>query len=150
MVERFLSQTSEYALRATACLALLSPSAPMRARDLAEHSGIPGHYLAKILGRLVRAGVLESRKGRGGGFSLSRPPGKITFEQVLSAVDTFPLSNHCAFGWGACNAARPCPLHDSWTEMNDEFSDWAATTTFADLRELPRGRRRRMPRSAAR
>jgi Rrf2 family protein len=135
-MEGFLSQTSEYALRATAWLASLSSEEPVPAHDLARHSGVPGHYLSKILRRLVLAGILESQKGKAGGFTLARPPHAITFKDVLRAVDAFPLSERCAFGWGACDSASPCPLHGPWTAISQEFHDWAARTTFGELGAL--------------
>ena len=101
-----------------------------------ETTAARSQTLAKILRRLVLAGILESRKGKAGGFTLARSADAISFEDVLAAVDALPIANHCAFGWGACNATRPCPLHDMWTAMTEEFRDWAATTTFADLGEL--------------
>ncbi len=143
-MDSLLSQTAEYALRAMAGLVLLSSEEPVRASDLAKRCGVPGHYLAKILRRLVLAGILESSKGKGGGFALVLPADAISFKDVLTAIDAFPTKKRCAFGWGACNATRPCPLHDKWTAMSEEFRDWAATTTFAELGELTHsGRRRR-------
>ncbi len=143
-MDSLLSQTAVYALRAMAWLALHSSEEPVRACDLAERCGVPGHYLAKILRRLVLAGILESSKGKGGGFVLVLPADAISFKDVLTAVDAFPTEKRCAFGWGTCNAACPCPLHDKWTAMSEEFRDWAATTTFAELNELTHsGRRRR-------
>ena len=143
-MDSLLSQTAVYALRAMSWLTLLSSEEPVRACDLAERCGVPGHYLSKILHRLVLAGILESSKGKGGGFALVLPADAISFRDVLTAVDAFPTEKRCAFGWGACNAARPCPLHDKWTAMSEEFRDWADTTTFAGLGELTHiGRRRR-------
>ncbi len=139
-MDSLLSQTAAYALRAMSWLALLPSEEPVRAGDLAEHCGVSSHYLAKILRRLVLAGILESSKGKGGGFTLVLSAGAISFKDVLTAIDAFPTKERCAFGWGACNAARPCPLHDKWTALSDEFRDWAATTTFAELGELPHGR----------
>ena len=135
-MESLLSQTSEYALRATAWLASLSSEAPVPAHDLAKHSGVPSHYLSKILRRLVLAGILDSQKGKAGGFTLARPPHAITFKDVLLAVDAFPVAERCAFGWGACDATSPCPLHGPWTAIGDEFREWADTTTFAELGAL--------------
>jgi Rrf2 family protein len=132
----FLSQTAEYALRATAWLAAESPRGPVRARDLSEGTQIPAHYLSKILRRLVLAGVLESQKGQGGGFSLALRPEQITFRAVLAAVDAYPDQDGCAFGWGTCDSTHPCPLHPSWSRMNEEFQDWASTTTFADVGKM--------------
>jgi Rrf2 family protein len=128
-----LSQTAEYALRAAAWLAAHPDETPIRSRDLSEQTGIPGPYLAKILRRLVVAGVLESRKGVGGGFELARAPSEIPFVQVLAAVDAYTGEGRCVFGWGQCDASHPCPLHPAWVRMSDAFRSWASTTTLADV-----------------
>lgn len=131
------SQTGEYALRAMAWLAIVSPEAPVTALDLSRGTGIPAHYLSKVLRRLVRAGLLASRKGMGGGFVLARPPETIRFIDILGAVDVLPPANRCAFGWGACDSSAPCPLHDSWGRIYELFSDWASATTLAQVRASP-------------
>lgn len=131
----FLSQTAEYALRAMAWIALHSPRGPILARDLSAGTGIPAEYLSKILRRLVLAGILESRKGRGGGFTLSRPPGQIEFREVLVAMDAYPKDGRCVFGWGECDGSVPCPLHDAWSVLGDRFRAWASRTTFASVRD---------------
>jgi Rrf2 family iron-sulfur cluster assembly transcriptional regulator len=130
----FLSQTAEYALRAMAWIAAHPTGGPVLARELSQGTGIPAQYLAKILRRLVLAGILVSRKGRGGGFTLSRPAERIRFRDVLAAVDAYPLEDRCAFGWGACDPAHPCPLHDSWGGMSGRFRAWATRTTFKGMK----------------
>jgi Rrf2 family protein len=145
-VEAFLSQTAEYAIRATAWFASHSPDLPVRAQDLSKGTDIPAHYLAKILRRLVVAGILDSQKGQGGGFSLARRPRQISFRDVLSAVDAYPKADQCAFGWGACDASHPCPLHGAWSRMSRDFHRWASNTTFAEVqggKGTRRGRARR-------
>ena len=131
----FLTQTAEYALRAMAWIATQSPRDPVLARDLSAGTQIPVQYLSKILRRLVLAGILESRKGRGGGFMLARAPDRIFFKDVLVAINVYPREDRCAFGWGACDPAHPCPLHGSWSKMSEEFQEWASTTTFANAHE---------------
>ena len=128
-----LSQTAEYALRAMAWLASAPKGKPVRAVDLSRSTGIPSHYLSKVLRRLVLADLLESQKGQGGGFSLSRPPREIAFSDILSAVDAFPAEGRCAFGWGQCDATDPCPLHNSWSHLNDRIRDWASGTSLAEI-----------------
>ena len=128
-----LSQTAEYALRAMAWLALQSPETPVRAQDMASGTGIPLHYLSKILRRLVVADLLESQKGQGGGFALARPPQDISFEDILMAVDVYPHQRRCAFGLGNCKDLNPCPLHVSWNALSNAVHDWACATTLADI-----------------
>ena len=132
-----LSQTAEYALRVMAWLAFERPDAPARATDLSESTGIPPHYLSKILRRLVLAELLESQKGQGGGFSLARAPEEIRFEEILVAVDAYPKQGRCAFGWGACKEVEPCPLHLSWSRLSDAVHQWASTTTLATVSSTP-------------
>lgn len=132
------SQTAEYALRVVAWIAGRPEGQPILARDLSAATLIPEQYLLKILRRLVLAGLLESRKGRGGGFVLSKPPERICFGDVLQAVDAYPQRDRCAFGWGACDPSRPCPLHASWGPMSETFRQWASTSTFAGFSRQPR------------
>jgi Rrf2 family protein len=128
-----LPQTAEYALRAMAWMASVPDDAPMRARDLSRATQIPPPYLAKILRRLVLAGLLTSRKGQGGGFTLARAPEDIRFIDVLAAVDVIPEEGRCAFGWGECREAEPCPLHHVWVRIREEFRSWATNTTLAEI-----------------
>lgn len=140
-----LSQTAEYGLRAMVWIAAQPPGEPLLARDVSAGTGIPVEYLSKILRRLVLAGVLESRKGRGGGFTLSRPAETISFRNVLEAVDAYPVEDRCAFGWGVCSRSRPCPLHSSWEAISDAFQKWAAESHLGDSggRSSPRATKRR-------
>lgn len=128
-----LSQTAEYALRAMAWLATAPEGEPVRAVDLSNATGIPAHYLSKVLRRLVLAGLLDSQKGQGGGFSLSRAPREIAFIDILSAVDAYPTQGRCAFGWGECDATDPCPLHNSWSHLGDRIRAWASDTNLEEI-----------------
>ncbi len=117
-----------------------SPDASVCAKDLSRGSGVPSHYLSKVLRRLVLADLLVSRKGLGGGFALARNPSEIPFSDILKAVDAYPDLNRCAFGWGACNSEHPCPLHDSLVGVADDFREWADSTNLQDtVGKLPVG-----------
>lgn len=129
----FLPKTAEYALRAMAHLAGLPQGTEARGAELAEAADIPMAYLSKVLRKLVRAGLLTSRKGHHGGFALARPRARIRFLDVLHAADYEPDSDNCAFGWDRCNPAHPCPLHPAWARQKEQFLGWAATTTLADV-----------------
>lgn len=128
-----LPQTAEYALRAMALLAALPRGDAMRAADLAAAADIPSAYLSKIMRRLVLEGLVLSQKGHRGGFRLGKEPKDIRFSDVLRAVAFEVKADDCAFGWGNCNAAAPCPLHPAWTRMKGAFVEWSARTTLADV-----------------
>jgi Rrf2 family protein len=128
-----LSQTTEYALRALAHISLLPKGESITAVELAETTKVPVYYLSKVLRRLVEAGLLVSQKGHYGGFYLARPARSIRFADILNAVQQQPSSNRCAFGWGACDAGHPCPLHPAWSRLNALFTQWTESTTLADV-----------------
>lgn len=128
-----LNQTVEYALRAMACLAGADPDELTTAEDLAEQAAIPSHYVSKVMRQLVVAGLVRGKRGRGGGFRLARAPGDIAFVDVIKAVGGWPDPDHCAFGHTRCNPQAPCPLHPTWTHLNDMLEAWARTTTLADV-----------------
>ena len=125
------SQTAIYALRAMAVLKDLHPGERLPAKDLAERTRVPAHYMSKIMRRLVVAGLVEGRKGWGGGFRLSRSPSRITFAQVLAAVGSAVEGGVCAFGWERCDGENPCPLHGAWSRLQDCVRDWAERRTLA-------------------
>jgi len=132
----YLTQTAEYVLRAMAQLAFVEENGVMSVADLAEATTIPRAYLSKIMRRMVVANLVTARKGHGGGFSLAKPAQEIRFADVLTAAGFQPMDSHCAFGWGKCNAARPCALHFAYTELTQRCGGWASDFTLADVRKF--------------
>lgn len=132
-----LPQTAEYALRAMVCLSRAEPDELVPRETLVEQAHLPAAYASKVLRKLVLSGLVEGRKGWHGGFRLARPAAEVRFLDVLLAVDCDPSPDHCAFGYGPCNAKNPCPLHDSWLDLRGRFRDWATQTTLADAGTCP-------------
>jgi Rrf2 family iron-sulfur cluster assembly transcriptional regulator len=135
-----MPQTVEYAFRAMACLALSSPQA-RTVEDMAGYIEVPRPYLSRVMRRLVVAGLVSSQRGVHGGYRLKRSPEEIFYVDILVAMDFRPESNHCAFGLPRCDASKPCPLHNSWMELQSGFRDWAVTHTLASLMADDRSRR---------
>lgn len=128
-----LSQTAEYALRAMTILAKQTERNPVSAAELAAATGVPRHYLSKILRRLVTASLLVAQRGHRGGFSLARPAKQIRFSEILDAVGHTPNSTRCAFGWGQCSGLRPCPLHPAYSRLNRAVLRWLEETSLAEV-----------------
>lgn len=128
-----LSQTSEYAIRATAYIALHQHDGPVRAKDMSAAISIPPHYLSKVLRKLVEKKILTATKGHNGGFLLARPAKKIKLVHILEAVEISIPPKHCIFGWRMCSSKEPCVLHHRWSSVNEAFQKWARTTTLADI-----------------
>ena len=104
-----ISQTGEYALRAVVCLADADHAA-MTAQQIAAVGKVPPGYMAKVLMALSRAGILHSRRGLKGGFTLARPASELTVLEVLEAVDPVQRIRTCPLGIED-HAGKLCALH---------------------------------------
>jgi Rrf2 family cysteine metabolism transcriptional repressor len=83
-----ISLKLEYACRALAQLAKHHDGRTLtRLEDLAQREAVSGNFLVQIVGDLRRAGLIESSRGRSGGYLLGRGPGTITLRHVVEAVD---------------------------------------------------------------
>lgn len=131
-----LSQTSQYALRSVLHLAGLPRGERAAAVDLARTIGIPGNYLSKTMHQLARAGVVESTRGKGGGFVLARPARRITLAEVVAPFQDVG-ERACLLGRPTCSDARPCSAHAHWKRVAEQVAAFFSRTTVADLLELP-------------
>lgn len=82
-----LERASAYGLLAVMHLALRSQPGPEQVQQIASATGVPVEYLRKLLGRLSRARVIRSIRGRNGGFCLALPVGKISLLQIIEAIE---------------------------------------------------------------
>jgi Rrf2 family protein len=82
-----ISQKAKYALRALVCLVKAGPEHSLMIAEISASEAIPKKFLEQILLELKRAGIVDSRRGRHGGYLLLRPPEKITFGEVLRLID---------------------------------------------------------------
>lgn len=119
---RFLSQKTKYALRALQYLARESGRGPVLIATLARDEEIPRKFLEAILLDLKKHGILESKKGKGGGYFLLRPPRSISLGEVIRLFDG-PL------------APLPC-VSDTAFRRCDECPDETLCATRAVMREV--------------
>jgi Rrf2 family protein len=83
-----ISQKLEYACRAMTQLAKYHDGRTLtRLEDLAQREAVSGNFLVQILNDLRRAGLIESRRGKAGGYLLAKRADQITLRQVVEAVD---------------------------------------------------------------
>ena len=123
------SKPCEYAIRALTRLANSPGDSAVGAREIARAEGIPLPVLGKILQELVRKGLLDSRRGPGGGFRLARRPELILLRDIVAAIDGLDHFMNCVLGLAQCSEEAPCPLHNSWKELRTRiFEDMDATT----------------------
>lgn len=124
------SEAASIALHAMTVIAA-TPDRHVPIRDIAEAMPISEHYLAKVLQRLAKAGLVESVRGPGGGFLLRGEPRRTTLLAVYEAIEgrleiascTFPVAQGC----------KTCILDDVLRDANRIVHDRLARTTLADL-----------------
>jgi Rrf2 family protein len=126
-----LSQTVEYALRATVQLASILPSSSTTA-DLATVTRIPPAYLAKILQELVKAGIVVSRRGVNGGVTLARAADELTILDIVNATDPIPRIKVCPLDLKT-HGATLCPLHRRLDGALAQVEEAFGTTTLAEV-----------------
>ena len=104
-----ISQTVEYALRAVVHLAGEAPAA--RTTDqVALATCVPRAYLSKVLQSLRRAGLVHSRRGIGGGMTLTKSAADLTILEVVNAVEPIQRIRTCPLDLAA-HGVHLCPLH---------------------------------------
>lgn len=82
-----LSQKARYAMHALLVLAEHGNREPMMIADIAARAHVPHKFLEQILLELKKRGVVRSQRGRAGGYLLGRPPGEITFAEIIRVTD---------------------------------------------------------------
>ncbi len=139
------SSATEYAIRGLIFLARRPDGEFVSLKDIARQEDLPLCFLSTIFQRLVRQGILRSRKGLRGGFTLRVDPGAIRLLDVVDALDRSPCYSQCAMGYAECSEEHPCPMHDSWKSLRMVIQDSLRRKTIADLARQrsprrPRGR----------
>jgi Rrf2 family protein len=137
-----ISVTAQYALRALVYIAAQPAGRPVLARQIAAHTGVPAHYLSRILRDAVRVGLLESARGVGGGFRLTRPSRRIKLLDVLAPFDDVFDRSRCPFGQPRCNDERPCGFHAYWKPIATAYHRMLENVTLADVGTQGLGGRR--------
>ncbi len=132
-----ISQTAEYALRAVAYLAR-SPKDPHVTREIARVTKVPSGYLAKVMQTLVRAGIVRSRRGQGGGFTLVRSPSAISILDVVNAVEPLQRIHSCPLGLEEHRDSL-CPLHQRLDQTVLDIERVLAESCIADMMVGPKG-----------
>jgi len=106
---KLLNRDVDYSVRALLHIAARAPGVvPVSGMETAV--GVSRPFLRKILQELNKAGILRSRKGRGGGFVLAKKPGRISLTELLDLFQGPVALNDCVFNNRLCKNHKTCPL----------------------------------------
>jgi len=134
-----ISRTSEYALKALIELAINHDkgNTVTLISDVAKRKGIPPKYLEQILLSLRNAGILVSKRGVGGGYSLSRSPENISLGEIIRAVEGSLSPVNCvSIGSHVnCPEESSCGLYSVMLEVRNAVSSILDNTSLKDVAE---------------
>jgi Rrf2 family iron-sulfur cluster assembly transcriptional regulator len=106
-----LTHRGSYAIRAVVALARAEDQEVVPARRIARTMDIPVRFLPQVLGDLSRAGIVEARLGRAGGYRLSRAPSEISLLDVIEAAEGDARRRTCVLTGKPCGV-DPCDVHE--------------------------------------
>jgi len=133
-----LSTKGEYASRAVLEIALHYGESPLHIRDISKAQDIPERFLEQILLQIKRAGYLRSRKGPNGGYTLAKPPEKISVAEVIRVMDgpLAPIDCVSVTAYEVCPREKSCGLRQVWKKTRDAIAEILESTSFADVAEM--------------
>jgi len=137
---RQLSKRTQYALRAMYALARGYGKGPVLISTLAEVEVIPKKFLEQILLALKSSGLVESKKGKGGGYTLVRSPDKITVADVIRLMEgplaPLPCASETRFRkCDECVDIETCGTRIVMREVRDAIAEILDSTTLAAVIE---------------
>lgn len=136
-----VSTRGDYACRALLSLALHESAGPTSVRDIAERTALPQPYLEQILLALKGAGLVKSKRGVGGGYTLARPASEIRLAEIISAVDgPITLGDFGApHQDGACDHDGQCVLLAIWDIAGQHMREHLGAYTLATIAAAANG-----------
>lgn len=117
-----LTRAADYGVRAMIHLANSSPGMRSSLTELADAAEVSPAFLSKVLQRLVKSGLVASRRGKHGGFELREHARAVSLMEILAALDGVPALNQCLAEDG-CQRSSWCAAHTVWLEAQERMRD---------------------------
>lgn len=127
------SKSCYYAIRSLIYMAARDSGDYVQIREISANLNISFHFLTKSLRKLSHAGYLITSRGAAGGVKFAVDPAKLSLMDIVIAVDGPGLFENCILGLPGCGIKDPCPLHDRWTSVADDFKRMLNRTKIREL-----------------
>lgn len=127
----------DYGLRAAIYLSTQEPERSCSIAEIAKHQSIPRKFLEKIIQDLSQRGLVKSKRGPDGGYSLARAPREISFWDIVEALAGPIAVNVCMDSHLSCDHLPRCTMIGVWSEVQRKVAEVLTHTTLADLMESP-------------
>jgi Rrf2 family protein len=132
-----LTTTSKYGLRVLVALVGTEGGGYVPGDDLAERTGVPRGYLAKVLQTLGTAGLVEAVRGRGGGYRLTRSADAVRLVDAVEAFEGVRTHPACLLGvHEVCSDDHPCSAHEAFREVRALYIEFLETTSIAQAASM--------------
>jgi Rrf2 family transcriptional regulator, iron-sulfur cluster assembly transcription factor len=129
-----LTTKGRYAVTAMLDLALHYKDGPTTLADISQRQGISLSYLEQLFAKLRKQGLVDSTRGPGGGYRLSRSPHEIPVANVITAVDEKVETTRCG-GLSNCQDDRQCLTHELWSELSGQIHQFLSGISLGALVE---------------
>ncbi len=127
----------DYGLRAIIYLSTQDPEKCCSIAEIARQQNVPKKFLEKIIQDLMRRGLIRSKRGSCGGYTLARMPDQISFYDVIEALEGPIAVNICMSEELSCDQLPRCAMVGVWSEIQQKVTEVFTRTTLADLRRTP-------------
>ena len=128
-----LTRQTEYAIRTLIELANAPEGVMLHSGSIAEKLNLPDMFLKKTVQFLVQAGLVETRRGMGGGMRLAVPPNTVTLADILAAIEGKLSINPCLRGVYHCEDQSECPVRKVLQRTQGAILAELSKETLADL-----------------
>jgi len=132
-----LSKTTEYAIRALVYIAVSNQQGKRPGfKEISVEIDSPVQFTAKILQTLTRHKLVNSLRGRGGGFFFDEQhSGTISLYDIIRVFEGEKYFVRCGIGLKGCSADQPCPFHFEFERIRNDYERLVRTETIASLSE---------------
>ena len=127
-----LTTKARFAVTAMLDIAMHADGAPIALMQISERQQITVAYLEQIFCKLRRAGLVESVRGPGGGYRLTRSPEEINVGTIIDAVEENLDATQCG-GDGKCQGGASCLTHHLWESLNGVTQQFLDGVTLASM-----------------
>lgn len=129
-----MSTKGRYAVMALIDIAEHSGGEPVSLAEIAERQEISQEYLEQLFGKLRKAGLVESARGPGGGYRLSRSMADIAMADVILAVDEELRVTRCdGDAVEGCVKGERCNAHDLWSSLGRQMMYFLSSVSLDDV-----------------
>jgi Rrf2 family protein len=126
-----LTRRGDYGVRAMLALARTA-GARMSGNEIAADANISRFFVTQVMGDLVRAGLVEARTGRAGGYRLVRPAGDISILAIVTALEGDTRRRSCVLSATPCRREDACEVHDIFGRAQEALIERLSEATLAE------------------